>query len=274
MAPIAAVVFDLSGTVIDFGSRGPVVAFQELFRRHGVEVTADQARGPMGLHKKDHIAAMFTDAAVARAWQERHGEVPSARVIDRLYEEFPALQVEVLKQHCDVIAGVPETVAALRARGIKIGATTGFDTDMLVNLEPAARANGFTPDFILCPDQVGGGRPAPWMMFEAARRWGIYPMSRIVKVGDTRADIAEGRNAGAWVVSVVDSGNEVGLSAGEWDAASSDDRKFRRSRACSRLASGHPDFLISTVAELMPVIDAIEDRMSKGLHPGAAEDAA
>ncbi|MBK7931754.1 MAG: hypothetical protein IPJ98_31015 [Bryobacterales bacterium] len=36
---VRAVIFDISGTVLDYGSRGPVVAFVELFARHGIAIS-------------------------------------------------------------------------------------------------------------------------------------------------------------------------------------------------------------------------------------------
>src|SRR5215471_2373340 len=113
---VRAVIFDISGTVLDYGSRGPVTAFVELFARHGVTVNEIEARGPMGRHKKDHIQAMLDDASIARRWKEAHGAVPSTEDLDRLYVEFAPLQTEVLRQHCDVIPGVLDVVRQLRAR--------------------------------------------------------------------------------------------------------------------------------------------------------------
>ncbi|MGA2255149.1 MAG: hypothetical protein ABSG53_10845, partial [Thermoguttaceae bacterium] len=98
---VQAVIFDLSGTVLDYGSQGPVVAFIELFARHGVQVTTAEARKPMGTQKRDHIWMLLTDAAISERWEKAHGEKPNRELLDRLYVEFAPLQVEVLKRHCD-----------------------------------------------------------------------------------------------------------------------------------------------------------------------------
>jgi phosphonoacetaldehyde hydrolase len=132
--------------------------------------------------------------------------------LQELYEEFAPLQVEVVKNHCDVIPGVPEVVQRLRARGIKIANTTGFDTSMMHDLVKLASEGGYEPDLWVCPDQVGKGRPAPWMIHHADKALDVYPLSSFVKVGDTIADLQEAHNAGIWAVSVIQSGNEVGLS--------------------------------------------------------------
>ena len=192
---VRAVIFDISGTVLDYGSVGPVLAFVKLFARHKVTVSSEEARRPMGTHKKDHIWAMLTEPSICARWEKAHGRKPTRELMDGLYEEFAPLQKEVIKRHCDVIPGVPEVVKELRARGIKIANTTGFDTGMMADLIKLAARGGYAPDLWVCPDEVGKGRPAPWMAFHAARKLDLYPMSTFVKVGDTLADVAEAQAA-------------------------------------------------------------------------------
>src|ERR1039458_6637292 len=253
---VRAVIFDISGTTLDFGSRGPVVAFVELFSRHGVTVTEAEARVPMGTHKKDHIWSMLTDASMAARWMRANGTAPAREDLERLYAEFTPLLVEVLERHCDVIPGVPEVVRQLRARGIKIANTTGFDSGMMVDLIRLAGEGGYTPDLWVCPDHVGIGRPAPWMAFHAARQLGVYPMSTFVKVGDTLADVEEAHAAGMWAVSVVRHGNEVGLSREAVAQLAPAALEERMSPARARLAAKGPHYIIDSTADLIPVVDS------------------
>jgi phosphonoacetaldehyde hydrolase len=266
-AGVRAIIFDLSGTVLDYGSRGPVEAFIELFARYGVEVTAAEARKPMGTHKRDHIWAMMTDPEIGARWEKAQGDKPTQEVLDKLYVEFAPLQVEVLKRHCDVIPGVPELVCALQARGIKLASTTGFDMNMMDGLIDAARRGGFTPEIFVCPDLVGKGRPAPWMAFYAAQKLDVYPMKSIIKVGDTPIDIAEARAAGMWAVSVIHTGNEVGLSEQELAALPAAEREALFSGARARLAACGPDYIINSASDLMPVVDDISARLARGERP-------
>ncbi len=111
---VRVVIFDISGTILDYGSRGPVLALVQLFARHGVTVTQAEARRPMGAHKRDHIGAMLADPSIAERWEKANGAKPSREGLDALYEEFTPLQMEVLKRHCDVIPGVPGVVQELR----------------------------------------------------------------------------------------------------------------------------------------------------------------
>ncbi len=208
----------------------------------------------MGMHKKDHIRALLAN--------------PSETLVETLYQEFIPLQTEVLRGYCDLIPGVLDTVARLRERGIPFACTTGFVLPMMRDLIPTVEQAGFVPEIFVTPDLVGGvGRPAPWMMFHAARQLGVYPMSRIVKVGDTPVDVAEGRNAGAWTVALVESGNEVGLSREQLAALTDEQRNAAIAAARSRLEAESPHYLIATVADLMPVIDDIDRRLAQGGRP-------
>ncbi|HVO98360.1 MAG TPA: phosphonoacetaldehyde hydrolase [Bryobacteraceae bacterium] len=266
-AGVRAVIFDISGTTLDFGSRGPVVAFVELFARHGVTVTEAEARRPMGTHKIDHIWSMLSDPSIHERWATAKGSNPTRTDLDTLYAEFAPIQVDVLKQYCDVIPGVPEVVRQLRERGIKIANTTGFDTGMMGDLIRLAGEGGYTPDLWVCPDLVGKGRPAPWMAFYAARQLDVYPMSTFVKVGDTLADIEEAHAAGMWAVSVVRHGNEVGLSQQALDKLKTAEREELIGHARARLASKGPHYIIDATADLIPVVDAITARIARGERP-------
>ncbi|MDX2153350.1 MAG: 2-aminoethylphosphonate--pyruvate transaminase [Bryobacteraceae bacterium] len=257
--PVKAVIFDWAGTVVDYGSRAPALAFVELFRRHGVAITEAEARGPMGLHKRSHIEALLALPHVAAA-------LPNAD-LDGLYREFIPLQTSLLAEHADLVPGLEDVVAALRARGVKIGATTGYNSEMMDVLAPAAEARGFKPDTSIAADQVPAGRPAPWMALQAAYCLQAWPLSCCVKVGDTPADIAEGRNAGMWTVGVTVTGNEAGLRREEVTALNAEALAALHERAGTRLRAAGAHFIIRGVEALAPVIDEIERRIAAGERP-------
>lgn len=264
---VRAVIFDVSGTVIDYGSRGPVIAFVDSFARHGVAVTEVEARRPMGSHKKDHLWAMLTEPAICARWTNATGRQPSRELLDDLYNEFPSVMKETLKRHSAVIPGVVPVIRELRSRGIRIANTTGFDADMMDGLKEQALQEGYSTDFWVTPDLVGQGRPFPWMAFYAARQLGVYPMSSFVKVGDTLIDVAEGQNAGMWTVSIVRTGNEVGLSEEQLQKMPAPERDKVIAASRQRLQAAGPHYVIDAVADLMPVIDEISSRINRGERP-------
>lgn len=269
--PVTAVVLDVSGTVLDFGCRGPAAVFIELFARHGVSITVEEARRPMGTHKRDHIWTLLTDPSIGPRWELATGGKPDQVLLDQLCHELVPLMIEVLKEHARLIPGVVPMVGGLRARGIKVANTTGFERCMIQGLIPLAAQQGYEPDLWVCSDEVSKGRPAPWMMYKVARDLEVYPPHTMVKVGDTPADIAEGHASGAWVVAVVRSGNEVGCSEEELAALSESSRAGKLLAAQTRLAACGPHYILDSVANLLPVIDAIAERIRSGEMPPPAD---
>jgi phosphonoacetaldehyde hydrolase len=214
--PLRAAILDWAGTTVDYGSRAPTQVFLEIFRRRGIEITEAEAREPMGQSKRDHIAAVTSFPRVSMLWKERFGQAPTSADIDALYREFLPLQKETLAElGSDVLPGIPEAIAALRAQGLKIGSTTGYTRELMDVVAPRAAARGYAPDVIICSDDVPAGRPAPWMNFLAAQQLGVYPMDSIVVVDDTAAGIEAGLHAGAITVGITQTGNALGLSAAE-----------------------------------------------------------
>jgi phosphonoacetaldehyde hydrolase len=94
-----------------------------------------------------------------------------------------------------------------------------------------------------------------------------WPAASVVKVDDTVPGLMEGRNAGCWTVAVVASGNEMGLTLAEWQALDDAERSTRRAAATTRLAAARPDFVIDSVADLLPLLARIEQRLRDGQRP-------
>src|SRR5262245_14901143 len=126
MQQLKAVVFDWAGTVIDFGSFAPMGVFVEAFSRFGIEVTIAEAREPMGRPKWDHIEAMLAQPRIKAAWEAKHGHAPGHDDIKAVYDVFVPLNEEVVDQYADMVPGAVEAANALRAKGLKIGSTTGY----------------------------------------------------------------------------------------------------------------------------------------------------
>lgn len=264
---LKAVVFDWAGTTVDHGSRAPAIVFQEIFRRRGVEITAAQAREPMGMAKRDHIAAIAAIPEVAHAWTSKFGRPCGDAEVDAMYAEFLPLQKEVLREHCTVIEGVPEAVAACRRMELKIGSSTGYTRELMAVVTAAAKGQGYEPDCVFCAEDAPRGRPAPFLLFEAAKRLDVYPMWSIVKVDDTPVGIEAGRNAGCWTVGITRTGNGVGLSREEVDALPTEEIRRLCEAAERRLQAAGAHYVVESVADIVDVLVEIEARSGRGELP-------
>lgn len=264
---IKTVILDWAGTMVDYGSFAPVEAFRRLFEERGIEASRRAIRKPMGRMKKDHLRDICADPDVSAAWQEKYGRLPNEADIDEMYEAFEPTLFSILHQFAAPVPGGLELAARLRNQGISIGTTTGYTRHMMDIIAPEAAKLGYAPDSIVTPDEAAGGRPYPWMVFRNAERLGAYPMSSIVKCGDTEADMREGRNAGAWSVGVVFGGNEIGLTRSETEALSPAEKDRLFAEVSDRLKEAGAHYIVREIGELDSVIEVINERMQRGERP-------
>ncbi|MBI4638572.1 MAG: phosphonoacetaldehyde hydrolase [Candidatus Rokubacteria bacterium] len=264
---IQAALLDWAGTTMDFGCMAPAVVFVKVFERAGVPITMDEARAPMGAHKRVHIRKIIELDAVRARWQAAHGRPPGEQDVDRMFADFVPLQVECLSDYSDLIPGTLEVVKALRARAIKIGSTTGYLRDMMeINLRDAKR-QGYEPDSTVCASEVPAGRPAPFMCLQNVINLQVSPVEACVKIDDTVPGIEEGLNAGMWTIGLAISGNEVGLPLEAWLALPDAEQEARRQRAHERMRRAGAHYVVDTIADVLPCFDDIEARLARGEKP-------
>ncbi len=264
---LKAVVFDWAGTMVDHGSLAPMGVFVEAFAEFGVTLSIDEARGPMGMAKRPHIAALMALPRVAAEWRQVHGRAPSEADIDALYAVFVPKNTAVAARYADLVPGAADVAGALQAAGVKLGSTTGYTHDIMAEITPVAAAQGYRPDALVCTGDTPTGRPSPLMLWKALIDMAVWPASACVKVDDTEVGIAEGLNAGAWTVGVAVTGNVFGLSLAETRALSPADFAARRAAAQQRLAAAGAHYVVDGVGDLLPVLADIEGRLARGERP-------
>lgn len=269
MKAIRAVMFDWAGTVIDHGSRAPIVALVEALAAYGVQIDEVTARGPMGRSKRDHIAQLFALADVKAQWHAAHQREATDADIDRIYKRFVPRQCEVALEHTDLIDGVPELMNWLGEQGVRVGSTTGYPASVMETLVPLAREKGFAPEAVVCASDVPAGRPAPWLLWECAKRMDVYPASACVAVDDTPVGIEAARHAGMWAIGVTASGNEVGLSAEAWDALPASEKHARIEVASTRLKAAGAHALVDSVKDLAQILTWVDEWIVSGRSPGS-----
>ncbi len=262
--PIKAVIFDWAGTMVDFGCMAPVSALIDAFAAHGVGITAAQARRDMGRAKHDHVAAIMADPSVAAAWTAAKGAAPSAPDSDAVYLALEPL-IEAAATRCaGLIPGAAAAAAYLESRGIKIGSGTGYTRQMMSGILPLAAAQGYAPAVVVCAGETPSGRPAPLMTWKALVELDAWPSQACVKVDDAAVGIEEGRHAGCWTIGVAASGNGVGLSLAEYGALDGADRLARIAASAELLKAAGADYIIDTIADAGPVLEAIASRIAAG----------
>jgi phosphonatase-like hydrolase len=183
---IELAVLDIAGTTVDEGGA--------VYRVLGAVAAAHGARDPdvrpwMGADKREALAALL---GVGR--DDPRAAAAHASFVTELVAAYAAAPPKPLP-------GVPEALAALRAAGVRVALTTGFDRQVT---EPLLAAVGWDVpgalDAVVCADEVDTGRPAPDMIRAAMERLAVTDPARVLVAGDTVLDVRAGRAAGAGMV--------------------------------------------------------------------------
>lgn len=260
--PVKAVIFDWAGTMIDFGCMAPVHALIEVFAEEGIPLSAEEARRDMGKAKLDHLRALLSQPEVLARWSKLKGFEPREGDIERLYRKLePAMRFAAAKGS-RLIEGAAQTVAQLRALGVRIGSGTGYTREMMTEILPSAARQGYSPDVLVCAGDTPSGRPAPLMIWKALIELDAWPARACIKVDDAPVGIEEGRSAGCWTVGVSASGNGVGLDRETLSAMAPEDRAKLLQQAERPLRDAGADYVIEDVSRLLPVVHDIARRLS------------
>lgn len=182
---IELVVFDLAGTTVYDGD-AVNVSFRAALAAAGVEVDPARVNAVMGLPKPAAIRVLV------------EGTDLTAQVAS-IHDDFVGRMIQYYRSEPDVheVPGASETFRRLKEAGIRIGVNTGFNRAITtVLLDRMGWPDAGLIDASVASDEVPRGRPHVDMIHSLMADVGVVDSARVVKVGDTPVDLAEGMNAG------------------------------------------------------------------------------
>ena len=249
------IIFDWAGTTVDYGCMAPVRAFDEAFKSFGIEPTMEEIRKPMGMLKIDHVRTMLKMERINNLWKEKYNRDWTEDDVQKIYEISERKIFEVLDKYTDIKPHVLETIIEIRNKGLKIGSTTGYTSDMMKIVTDRAKQQGYTPDFWICPDMVNSkGRPYPYMIFRNMEALELISVDKVLKVGDTIADIKEGVNAGIDTVGIIEGSSLMGLSQEEYEALSEDKKNEMDLKVVSAYQDAGAKYIIRDISGLLDIL--------------------
>jgi phosphoglycolate phosphatase len=180
-APLAAVVFDLDGTLVDTAAD---------LQAHVNAVLGELGRAELELAD---VRLLVGDGARTLLWRglEASGGVPAGVDLDRLYARFLERYTADPARRSTVHEGVLEVLARLRAQGLRLGVCTNKPQAPTQRL---LRALGLERFFqaIVGGDAVPAKKPDLGHLGAVLERLGAAP-ARAVMVGDSGHDLLAAR---------------------------------------------------------------------------------
>ncbi len=183
---VAAVLFDLDGTLIDSAPDLGAAVDKMRVQRGLPSFPLEQYRPMAGAGARGMIGIAF-------------GITPEHADFEAMKEEFFVNYENCMTERTRIFEGVHDMIAALVSQGLPWGVVTNKSsrfTDPLTSAIPLFATAGA----IVSGNTTPHAKPHPEPLFEAARRLSVDP-ARCVYVGDDERDIVAGLAAGMGTVA-------------------------------------------------------------------------
>lgn len=217
---IKAILFDVIGTTVL--ETNPLLinqCFERSFSEYNIQVPGELIQAIRGKDKKEAITSIL---------QQLNSPLHLADQILAAFKKHFLSNLNSFRK-ADELKG---TISFLRSRNIKIGIGTGLSDDIFQPIFEKLNWSSYQFDYIGIAEKIGRGRPHPDMIFDMIKKLGIAH-SEFLKVGDTPADIQEGKNASVLTAAIL-SGT----------TRKSDFIKLK------------PDFIITSLTDLIKIVDS------------------
>lgn len=232
-----ALLFELSGCLVDFGARTLPVSLQRL-------------------HPEREPPNVMTTPQQALA--ELLGQSPS---VEQLQELELALE-QSAGEHAELAPGAAPLLARLKKQDtpwIWLDGLGGEASPRLAQALPAV-IDGLTPS-------AARPWPAPDLCWQALSRLRVDHLEGCVLVSGNPLLLRAGLNAGCWTIGLAASGPLCGLAPGDWQALESKERERLRAQATLELYRLGAHSVVDHLGEIEASLDDIGTRRQKGEKP-------
>ena len=226
---ISMIVFDMAGTTIDEDNIVYKTLHQSILAV-GVNVTLEDVL-TYGAGKEKFNAIQDIVIFFGAKEQEALSNI--------IFDSF-LINLKLAYANADIkgMQNAEEVLVNLRSQNILVVLNTGYDRSTAVSLLDKIYWKQFYHyDLLVTASDVNNSRPAPDMITHAMNLFSIDNPKLVIKVGDSKIDIEEGKNAQCLY--------SIGVTTG--------------AHTTNELAEANPDFVINSLVELFPIINNIKN---------------
>jgi len=201
MGKISMVMFDLSGTTVH-DDTGVQDCLYKAAQEFNLKTTPEEILLHMGtnkIHLYQFLIARERGKKIDMKDFERIKDPETYEPAKEVFDRYEEIMIEHYRKEVREVPGAADTFRWCHEHGIKVATDTGFHREIT---DAIMEGLGWVRDGLVdlpvdvehIPGQIG--RPAPFMIFYAMTQLDIQSVHEVIKIGDTPADMLEGRNAG------------------------------------------------------------------------------
>ncbi len=237
------VIFDLSGVLIDFGVKVPMLAMAQAFHLNNIYVSDNLLRFGIGKPLSQYIKSL----CYIHNTQHNYKKIEN---------DFKKSLITLTKnKYNSPINGSVELLHKLKHNNIKIGLMTVYDRKYLDLFKTNLHNDGIIYDSIMCPDDHIKPRPEPWQLLHLTERLNVHP-NECIKIGESYLNICETRNANMNSIQVIDSSRDMNIDEQELDDMTEEMKIIRRDSIILKLGLYNPPkILIKTIQDINMLVE-------------------
>ena len=201
MGKIGMAMFDLSGTTV-YDDTGVRDCLYEAAKEFKLKTTPDEILYHMGTNKIHLYQFLIARERGKQINIEDFEKIKDPETYDfakKVFDRYQEIMLDYYRKKCREVPGAADTFRWCHKHGIKVATDTGFHR-VITNalMDGLGWVRDGLVDIAVDVEHVPGeiGRPAPFMIFHAMTQLNIQSVHEVIKIGDTPADMLEGRNAG------------------------------------------------------------------------------
>jgi phosphonatase-like hydrolase len=187
---------DMAGTTV-FDRGGVARVMADVLGHHGAILNPGQFTPLMGLS-----AVLAVKGALRRA---SHPGQEDDALIKSIAKELDEALIAHFESEGNEVPGAMRVMDLMKQRGCFVVLDTGFSRHVTDAILTKLKWKGGVIDRTITCDDVNRGKPAPDMIFDTMKRFGVDNPIHVAKVGDTPNDLIMGNTGGCgWVIGVTE----------------------------------------------------------------------
>jgi phosphonatase-like hydrolase len=201
MGKISMVMFDLSGTTV-YDDTGVRDCLYKAAQEYHLETTPDEILLNMGTNKIHLYQFLIARSQGKKIEIEDFEKIKDPDTYEEavvVFNRYSKIMIDHYRNSVKEVPGAADCFRWCHDNDIKVATDTGFHRDVTeAIMEGLGWVRDGLVDVSVDVEHVPGeiGRPAPFMIYYAMTHLNIQSVDEVLKIGDTPADMLEGRNAG------------------------------------------------------------------------------
>ncbi len=236
-SPCTALIFQLTGCLVDFGARTLPIALQRLHPRYAPACFAGAPQQALDV------------------WLGKPATAAQLQALQQMLSE-------VAGEHAQLTPGAAQLLQTLHANGTPCAWLDDLPADASLSLAEALP----TPIEAVLARQARPW-PAPDSCWQALGQLNVERLDGCVVVSGNPLLLQAGLNAGCWTIGLAACGPLCGYALADWQALSAGDQEHLRARATLQLYRLGVHSVVDHLGEIEASLDDIGVRRSKGEKP-------